>query len=41
MAYHDLKELLGWLDPAKEPLLIQIPEQYCPEAEKLFGGICF
>jgi L,D-peptidoglycan transpeptidase YkuD (ErfK/YbiS/YcfS/YnhG family) len=41
MAYHDLKELLGWLDPAKEPLLIQIPKQYCPEAEKLFGGICF
>jgi len=41
MSYRDLKGLLEWLDPEKEPLLVQIPKQYCPTAEKLFPGICF
>ena len=40
MPYYDLKKLIEWLDMKKEPLLIQIPKQYCIEAEKSFPGIC-
>ncbi|RLA72173.1 MAG: hypothetical protein DRG24_03655 [Epsilonproteobacteria bacterium] len=40
MQYDHLKTLLSWLDPKRNPLLIQIPASYCSEVEKQFQGIC-
>ncbi len=35
----DLVALLKWLDPAKEPVLLQIPERECQNYTKQFMGI--
>lgn len=35
----DLNTIITWLDPAKEPNVVQIPRSYCPQAESLFPGI--
>jgi len=34
-----LKELLGWLDPQKRPIIVQIPRCDCAEYQKEFDGI--
>ena len=34
-----LKELLGWLDPAKEPVIVQIPKSECEHYRKKFSGV--
>ena len=34
-----LRTLIQWLDPQKEPLLLQIPKSHCDEAQKIFQGI--
>jgi L,D-peptidoglycan transpeptidase YkuD (ErfK/YbiS/YcfS/YnhG family) len=39
MAKEKLAELVAWLDAAKEPLLVQIPRSYCPQAEALYSGL--
>jgi L,D-peptidoglycan transpeptidase YkuD (ErfK/YbiS/YcfS/YnhG family) len=39
MREEDLSTLMGWLDPAKNPKLVQIPRSYCPQAESLYRGI--
>ena len=39
MREEDLKEIISWLDPKKEPIVVQIPQSYCPQAIKLFPGI--
>lgn len=39
MLMADLKALVGWLDPAKEPLLVQVPRSSCPEIEEGFPGV--
>ena len=39
MREEDLSTILGWLDPAKKPKLVQIPRSYCPQAEKLYKGV--
>jgi len=40
MPYDTLKLLLAWLDPQKDPLLIQIPRAYCSQVQNMFPGIC-
>ena len=39
MKEHDLHTIMTWLDPAKEPKVIQIPRSYCAKAEDLYSGI--
>ncbi len=39
MREEDLSTILKWLDPAKEPKVVQIPRSYCSKAENLYGGI--
>ncbi len=39
MKEEDLSLILTWLDPAKEPKVVQIPRSYCSEAENLYRGI--
>ena len=39
MREEDLNTIISWLDPAKEPKVVQIPRSYCPQAETLFPGI--
>lgn len=39
MREEDLSTILKWLDPAKEPKVIQIPRSYCSEIENLYRGI--
>jgi D-alanyl-D-alanine dipeptidase len=39
MREEDLDTIIAWLDPAKNPMLIQIPRSYCLQAEKLYKGI--
>ncbi len=39
MKEEDLNTIMTWLDPAKEPKVVQIPRSYCPQAEALFPGI--
>ncbi len=39
MKEEDLRTLMEWLDPAKDPEVIQIPRRYCPQAEDLYDGI--
>jgi len=34
-----LKELLGWLDPKKNPMILQIPKSVCERYQKEFVGI--
>jgi len=34
-----LSSVIQWLDPKKEPLLLQIPKSHCNEAQQLFNGI--
>lgn len=38
MREEDLLTILKWLDPAKEPKVVQIPRSYCSEAENLYSG---
>ncbi len=39
MREEDLSTIIKWLDPAKEPKVVQIPRSYCSEAENLYSGI--
>ena len=39
MKEEDLQTIIEWLDPAKEPKVVQIPRSYCSEAEYLYCGI--
>ena len=39
MKEEDLETLIEWLDPAKEPEVVQIPRSYCFEAKYLYCGI--
>ncbi len=39
MALSELKMVLSWLDPAKKPLLIQVPKSYLPEVKKRFPSL--
>lgn len=39
MREHDLRKIIWWLDPAKNPKVVQIPKSYCSQAKALFGGI--
>jgi len=39
MKEKDLSKIIQWLDPEKEPIVVQIPKQYCPQAQKLFPGV--
>ncbi|MDA3946568.1 MAG: L,D-transpeptidase family protein [Helicobacteraceae bacterium] len=39
MKEEDLNTIIRWLDPAKEPKVLQIPSSYCSEAETLYNGI--
>ena len=39
MAKKTLRQLVRWLDPAKKPLLIQLPLSHCDEAAAFFKGI--
>jgi len=39
MKEEDLETLIEWLDPAKEPKVVQIPRSYCSEAKYLYCGI--
>ena len=34
-----LRKIIKWLDPAKEPQVLQIPQPYCQEAMQHFKGI--
>lgn len=34
-----LKEVIGWLDPQKKPIILQIPKSDCTEYQKEFQGI--
>lgn len=40
MREEDLSAIIKWLDPAKEPKVVQIPRSYCSEAKNLYSGIC-
>lgn len=40
MREEDLSAIIKWLDPAKEPKVVQIPRSYCSEAKDLYSGIC-
>ncbi len=35
----DLEKVLHWLDPAKDPVLVQIPQKSLPDAEKRLGPL--
>jgi L,D-peptidoglycan transpeptidase YkuD (ErfK/YbiS/YcfS/YnhG family) len=39
MEEQPLSDLLGWLDPNKKPLLLQIPQSECERYQKEFRGI--
>ena len=39
MREEDLTAIIQWLDPKKEPIVVQIPQSYCSQAIKLFPGI--
>lgn len=39
MREDDLETIIKWLDPAKDPKVVQIPGSYCSEAQNLFHGI--
>ncbi len=39
MREEDLATIIQWLDPKKEPLLLQIPKNHCQEAQEIFKGI--
>ncbi len=39
MTKEALLEIIAWLEPSKEPLLVQIPRGYCGEIEKRFSGV--
>lgn len=34
-----LKEVIGWLDPRKKPMILQIPKSDCAGYQQEFGGI--
>ena len=38
MSEKNLAKILMWLDPLKNPRVVQIPQSYCLEATKLFPG---
>ena len=39
MSEEDLKSIVQWIKPQKEPLLVQIPQEYCSKINKQFNGI--
>lgn len=39
MLEEDLDTIIRWLDPAKNPKVVQIPGSYCSEAKDLYNGI--
>lgn len=39
MEEQPLKELLGWFDPSKNPVMVQIPKNECEQYQKEFTGI--
>ncbi len=39
MKEEDLTNIIEWLDPEKEPIVVQIPKSYCSQAVVLFPGI--
>lgn len=39
MSRKDLETVTKWLEPASDPLLIQMPRLYCPEAENRYPGL--
>jgi len=39
MREEDLMTILSWLDPAENPRVVQIPRNYCSQAEALFPSI--
>ncbi|WP_345976623.1 L,D-transpeptidase family protein [Sulfurimonas sp. HSL3-7] len=39
MREEDLNTIMTWLDPAKKPIVVQIPRSYCSQAESLYRGI--
>ena len=39
MKEEDLFKIIKWLDPKKNPRVVQIPKTYCAQAQALFPGI--
>ncbi len=39
MKENDLRTIIKWLDPTKNPKVVQIPRSYCSEAEDLYNGV--
>ena len=39
MKEEDLTTIIRWLDPAKNPKVVQIPRSYCSEAKDLYNGV--
>ncbi|MGB6017975.1 MAG: L,D-transpeptidase family protein [Sulfurimonadaceae bacterium] len=39
MKEEDLHTIIKWLNPAKNPKVVQIPSSYCSEAKNLYNGI--
>lgn len=39
MKEEDLDAIIKWLDPTKEPKVVQIPRSYCLQAQDLYNGI--
>jgi len=39
MKEDDLFTIIKWLDPKKDPRVVQIPKRYCTQAQTLFPGI--
>jgi D-alanyl-D-alanine dipeptidase len=39
MELAELREIVRWLDPEKEPLLVQVPKTYCDVVMKRFPGL--
>ncbi len=39
MREDDLFKIIKWLDPKKEPKVVQIPKKYCVQTQTLFQGI--
>jgi len=39
MKEDDLTTIIKWLNPNKEPIVVQIPKQYCYQAIELFPGL--
>ena len=39
MKEKDLSKIIKWLDPEKDPLLVQVPLSHCSEVQQIFKGV--